>query len=163
MNLLPYRNVYFRSGYGASEVFNKLRAHIKPQTAITSGYWGKRNTREYEGNVKVNSFTAQRIIQYNNSFLPVIAGTFIEESNGTNISMKMRLSTVTLIGVCAFGGFAIVFFIAISVAAYFFSHINLVFLAPLGLMLFMYALTTIAFNLECKRSERDFKTFLEGL
>ena len=163
MNLLPYQDVSFRSGLNAAEVSKKLRGYIKPETATNSGYWGTRNTKEYEGEVGENKFKIQKIIQSLYSVIPVISGTFIQESGGTKINMKMRLSTIPLIAVCAFGGLAIVLFIAISISTYFWAHLNFGFLIPLGFMTFLYLMVTIAFNLECRKSVRDFKILLEDL
>ena len=46
----------------------------------------------FNGNISEDSFKIQRNISYRNSFLPVIIGTIKETDNGSEISMKMRLS-----------------------------------------------------------------------
>lgn len=162
MNLLPYQNIVFRSELNAVDVSKKLREHIKPETATNSGYWGTRNTKEYEGEISGNNFSIQRIIWFWNSFLPVITGTFIQEPGGTKINMKMRLPTLALISVYLIGVFAIALLIGLATAFYTIGTFSFLLVAPLGFLIFMYLLTTIAFNLECRKSKKDFKKILEA-
>jgi hypothetical protein len=158
MNLLPYQNVVFRSELPADEISKKLREHVKPVTAVSS----VKDTKEYEGEVVGNNFNIQRIIQYRSSFLPVIKGAIIQDSNGTKINVKIGLQTIVLVGVCVLAGLAIVFFMAITFAAVVFRHFNFFFLAPFGFLIFLYLMTTIAFNMECSKSKTDLKKILQA-
>lgn len=68
-------------------VFNVLQSHSEP-TRFLRG-WG--DHKYFEGECSEAGFKLRRVIQYQNSFLPVINGRIIREGAGSLIKVQMRL------------------------------------------------------------------------
>ncbi|HET6989671.1 MAG TPA: hypothetical protein VFJ43_00030 [Bacteroidia bacterium] len=162
MRGFPFKNIIFRSNLDEAGIIKKLRENITPPTATTAGYWGERNTKTYEGEIRGNHFDIKRIIRYQNSFLPEISGVIVKNPEGTKILVKVKLHILVLILIGLVSAMAIAFLIAICFALSVWGHFQPVVLAPLGIMIFMYLMVTIAFHLECEKSKKDLKEILEA-
>jgi len=104
MPLLPYLRYEVISPKTPSEVQAALRGLVEPRRFLRLGA----GTRPFEGEVEDRTFDLQRIIGYRNSFLPRIRGTIDATSEGSRISITMRLHPFVLVFMTAWLGFAAV-------------------------------------------------------
>jgi len=139
MKFFPFENLTYRSPLSEVEVMQQL------STLIRSG--------QYSGSLNGQTFNIQRVIRYRNSFLPLIKGSIQDSFDGTMITVKMRLHLFVLIFLGIWIG-GVVFALLRTFIASYKSGSALSFL-PLGMLLFVYLLTTLAFKFESNKAEKD--------
>ncbi|MFA8437036.1 MAG: hypothetical protein ACEPOZ_21225 [Marinifilaceae bacterium] len=157
MSFLPFENIEIKTQLTASQIKERISECIEPKKIFRSG---KKNTKPYEGIITGNRFKIQRIINYRNSFLPQIKGHIIQTTYGAKVEIKMRLNIAVYIFMTFWlGGIGSVFLFLL------FSSIddkefNPLILAPLGMILFGYVLSTGGFKSESNRSRKDLEKIL---
>jgi len=168
MNLkkfLPVENYVMTSKLPVEEIKRRLADNIEPKTNVGSAGFNKSLNKTYEGQILRDSFTISRIINYRNSFLPVITGHISTFLNETQINVKMRPVTFILIFISLWLGIVgIVCLGIILVGIIQFKHVlqngfSPMILIPFGMFLFGWMLTTLAFKAESRKS----REFLERL
>ena len=115
--------------------------------------------KPYEGSIKGSEFKIKRIISYQNSFLPILAGSVDSSGMESILKVKIRLNYFVL-------GFVIVWMsgvsfvlLAFSLKSYSEMNFSPEILIPMGMFAFGYLLTTLAFKYESKK----YRAFLEDL
>lgn len=89
--LLPFDSYTLYTRLNPTEVKAKINSVIKPKGAVYSAaYADQQENWAYEGSVKGDSFEIKRIINYRNSFLPIIKGSIRGSMNLTAVSIRMR-------------------------------------------------------------------------
>ena len=163
MPLLPYQNIVYNTRLTREEILERLNNAIEPKRGLSLSVFKKRpNRKDYEGQVDRNGFKIQRVIQYRNSFLPQITGTFQRGRTGNEVLVKLRLNTFVLVFIClwmggiAVAGLSTVFAVSSTSGLGYFS------LIPFGMLLFGYLLTTLAFSYEANKSKKDLQEILKG-
>jgi hypothetical protein len=125
--------------------------------------------KRYQGEVTGYKFKIRRIINYRNSFLPVINGEIEPAKDGCCIHIKMQPNIIVLI-------FMVVWsspFISLLLMGFVMTLMPLLFpkivtvvngsiplyviLAPVGFLIFGYCLVTIGFKIESIKSKAFFK------
>ncbi|WP_139256376.1 hypothetical protein [Flavisolibacter ginsengisoli] len=119
-------------------------------------------TRPYEGYIVHNTFEVSRIIQYRNSFLPIIKGQVYRENEGSRIHVKMKLHSVV-------AGFMLVWMSGVTLAliAVFIKMLVHKKFEPaiffvLLMLLFGYGLTLGGFKYESNKSKMFLAQLLEA-
>lgn len=99
MKLLPYEEFTIQTRDFLPLIIERLNGEVETPKIR----WGfSRHHALYQGKVSESGFEITRIIHYRNSFLPVIRGTFHQESDGrTTIHIKMGIDPFVM----AFLGF----------------------------------------------------------
>ncbi len=99
MKLLPYESFSIQTRDSLPLIKERLNSEVE----IPKIRWGfSRHHALYQGKVSETGFEITRIIHYRNSLLPVIRGTFHQESDGrTTIHIKMGIHPLVM----AFLGF----------------------------------------------------------
>ena len=99
MNLLPYKKYWLLTKLTPEEVVQKLSCQIEPLDNMRFVSFGNTyyNTRPYEGYILNDKFKIQRIDIVNHKFPTIVKGTIIEDSNGAEVNIIMRLNGFTLI------------------------------------------------------------------
>ena len=98
MKILPYEKFTLISKNPASTVFLILKNNIKERKFLN----GLFKEKEYfEGEIFKHGFSINPLINYKNSFNPIINGSIIEKDGFTLIKVTMRLN----VGVLIFGIF----------------------------------------------------------
>ena len=122
-------------------------------------------TKRYEGEVYKNGFKIKRYIDYRNSFIPEISGSFSTIATNTEINISMRLFTIVklfaivwlgLVGLVCVGILLSHFFVADNLPKIQFVPITLI---PFGMFIFGCLLFTIPFKIESYKA----KNFLSKL
>lgn len=101
MNILPYKNLTYKTHLSKEEIIKKLSDRIEPRQWIRmSSIFADNSHQPYEGTISENTFKVNRIIGYRNSFLPHIKGKIEESQDSTLIHIKMRLHPLVTIFLC---------------------------------------------------------------
>lgn len=163
MLLLPYQNIIYSTRLTREELLERLNGAVEPKGGLNLNVFKKqKNRKEYEGNVGRDEFNIQRVINYRNSFLPQIKGTFQRGRMGSEVHVKMRLNIFVLIfislwmGGVALACFSILFAVNSSGGLGYFS------LIPFGMLLLGYLMTILAFSYEANKSKKDLLEILKG-
>jgi hypothetical protein len=85
----PFRKFEFTSAMSTAHAARVLQEVVEPPRK-----WGRPTSTKhgyFEGTVAGGRFKILRIINYQNSFIPIIEGNFRRDGLGTNVSLKMRL------------------------------------------------------------------------
>jgi hypothetical protein len=171
MNLkkyLPFENYVLTSKLPAEEVKRRLADNIEPKKSFMLSVFNRDTNKPYEGQISGDTFTINRIINYRNSFLPVITGHISTSPGKTQINVKMRLVTFVSIFISLWLGIVGIVCLGTILAGLFqfkqvlqngFSPIILI---PFGMFLFGCLLTTLAFKAESKKSKDFLKRIFEG-
>ncbi|MBD2700512.1 hypothetical protein IC229_07695 [Spirosoma sp. BT702] len=136
---------------------------MEPRKAIRFDLFGSSSTMPYEGEITGNRFSISRIIGYRNSFLPQISGVIQADVQGTIVRVKMGLHPLVIAFLCAWVGFAGML-LPVSIASLFGSRnqFEKMDLLPLGMLVFVYALTMGGFKFESSRSRNDLLELFEA-
>jgi hypothetical protein len=162
MAFVPYENIILESDLSYNEILNRIQNIIEPRRYIFSRLLKKDNGKTYEGELFENKFKINRIILYRNSFIPIIYGTIISESNKTKIYVKMKLHIFVKIFMCLWSSFfALGFFKDIK---NFISdmELNAFPFAFMAIILLGYIFMTGIFKAECRKSKIYFGELFEA-
>jgi hypothetical protein len=141
----PFRKFEFSTPMSTTHAARVLQEIVEPPrkwgwpTSTKRGY--------FEGKVAGGRFKILRIINYQNSFMPMIEGNFRRDGLGTKVTLKMRLvwpAAPIRIGIILFLGWNSVS-VDSSLAAPF--RVRLVVIA---MALFIYLVATVPFAIEVR-------------
>lgn len=152
MNLLPFRKYILKSSYPSFVVAEKLSL----ETDIRKFYRKENPLKRFEGKVHRNDFNINRILNYRNSFYPIIIGEIISEGNDkTTVKIFMRMTIYTNI-------FMFIWFLSSGIILMYvlnqqFENDKLEvepLLWSLLFFLFGYVLMIVCFNYEASKSKK---------
>lgn len=161
---LPFDNFKLVTKLSATEVQQRIESITQPKKGFSFSFSGNRN-KPYEGKLIDRSFEISRIINYRNSFLPIIKGYISAYLGRTEVTIKMRPVVFVLIFMLLWLGVVGLVCLGTIISAIMkfrqvleggFSPLALI---PFGMFVFGYALLMIAYKAESKKS----KAFLEQL
>lgn len=162
MLFLPFDNFTITTNLNPEQVSEKLSNVIEPPKRFrSSGIWSKPPSKPYEGRISGYNFRINKIINYRNSFLPIIEGRICPDIIGCQIKIKMQLHITVIIFLAFWLGN--LFFVALSfiIAMIADTRIHPVMgLAPLGMCIFVYFLCMSGFNWEAKKAKKFFYELL---
>lgn len=168
MKYLPVEDYTILTRLSVDEVRNRVAENIEPKRNFRIALFSMSSTKPYEGELSNNSFTISRIINYRNSFLPIITGTFFAKDGGTEINIKMRPSILVIVFISiwlgAVGLVCIGVFIAwiIKLMHLTQNKFSPMIFIPYLMFIFGYALVTIGFKSESNRSKKFLADLFEG-
>src|SRR5687768_10407578 len=94
---LAFENYVLTSKLSIEEIKRRLVNNIEPKKSFSFFGFNKSSNKPYKGQIIGDTFTISRIINYRNSFLPVITGRISTFLGKTQINVKMRPVTSVLI------------------------------------------------------------------
>jgi hypothetical protein len=166
-SFLPFDNFKLLTKLSLAEVQQRIESITEPKKGFSFSFSVNR-TKPYQGNLMDHSFEISRIINYRNSFLPVIKGHVSTYLGKTEVAIEMRPEVFALIFMSFWlGGFGLVCLgIIITATLHFRQLLEQVFspgaLIPFGMFAFGYALLTIAYKAESQKSKVFLKQLLEA-
>ena len=112
MKFLPYEHFKIKTTLSSPEVLKRLDNVIDPKRHFRLFGSG---TKPYQGKIEGSHFEISRIIDYRNSFLPMIKGDVQAEMSGCSIHISMQPRAL-IIGFMIFwlGGVGFFFFVALG-------------------------------------------------
>lgn len=160
---LPIESYTLVTKLPVEEVLKRLADNIEPEKIIRFSLFNKATGKPYEGQMVGRTFKITRIIDYRNSFLPVITGRISSFLGETEIKVKMRLSPFIFVFMSFWLGTVVFFGLQIIYTQLFeLRQFSSVILAPLGMFLFGYLLTILPFKAESKKSKAFLATLFDG-
>jgi hypothetical protein len=162
---LPIENFTITTNLTFEEINNRLENCIQEKKKTIFPFSNRNSVKPYEGFIKNNSFVISRIINYRNSFLPIISGEIIYINENPIIKIKMGLPKFIKFFVAfwlGIVGIACLFTLLFGVLSindivkHGFSPFALI---PFGMFVFGFLLIYFSFKYESKIS----KTFLIDL
>jgi hypothetical protein len=132
-------------------------ANIAPSKSL--GFWNKSETRAFEGNLRGNEFEIKRIINYRNSFLPIVNGRIDTVGNTTRLTVHMRLHTVVIVSMTIWMSFVALFFVLGLLKS---GNSDGRLIIPLGMLSFGYALTMGGYLFESERTKKILTEIVKG-
>jgi hypothetical protein len=144
MKLLPFDSFKIETSMSQENAVRILCSRM--------GYEGK---DYFRGKIQQDGFKIYRIINYRNSFLPIIRGRFRQEVEGVIISIQMRLHLFT-VGFTAVWFSGVLFSLILCIGSLYSGKINKpIFLFLLIIMLlFGWALVNGCFWYEAKKAKK---------
>jgi hypothetical protein len=162
MKYFPLEDITFKSKLKESEIVNRLLNVIEPEKTFRFGIFGRGSTKTYSGHIEEQTFEIKRIISYRNSFLPCIKGIVKSEFDRTIIKVKMRLSIFVIIFLCLWCSGIVFLCLTVFPKQIRSSGGDFSILIPLGMLLFLYALTMAGFKFESNKSKKDLQKIFEA-
>jgi hypothetical protein len=103
---LPYENYMLLTNLSPEEVGRRISANIEPRLTGVFSEFTRNNTKPYQGVCARNKFEISRIINYRNSFIPVISGE-VSSYLGveSRIHIKMKPHSFVIVFMCIWLGF----------------------------------------------------------
>jgi hypothetical protein len=148
MILLPWETFVIETPLNKDKVIAELKNNIEPEKVFRR--WNQPGAKKFEGFLAEDGFEITKLINYKNSFNPVIRGRVESSGDVTRLTVKLRLPVVVLgFMIVWFGGLASISlaqFAGPYLGSYFslFSNENAISfpmaLVPPGMLLFGYAI-----------------------
>ncbi|OXA76324.1 hypothetical protein SAMN05444397_10147 [Flavobacterium aquidurense] len=161
--LLPFEKLVYQSTLSKEELINHLQNEIEAEKSFGFGVQKSSYSKPYIGKTNSNRFEIKRVVNYRNSFLPVIKGQIKDGINGAKINVKMglvdfvKVFMILWLGAvslgCAGAIYSLFFTDTANSEAGFFMFI------PFAMLLFGLAMVYFGFKTESKKSIKD----LEGI
>ncbi len=170
---LAFERHKIETKFDPEEVIKRIDNNIEPKQYFRSKSWswinlGIESIKEFEGKAKDNRFRINRIINYRNSFQPIITGTISKDKNLTEINIEMQLNDFIMIfmslWLLVFGLASLIFpYVAIVNYKTSMQHpaIFLLVLIPTGMFTIGYFMMIQPFRHECKIALNFIKEILE--
>lgn len=164
----PFENYVLTTRLSVEEVIRCLAENIEPKKNFRFSLFSKGSNKPYEGQILGNTFTISRIINYRNSFLPIITGHISTYSGETQINVKMRLDTFVLIfislwlGIVGFACLGIILRGVFQIQQILQDDFSPMTLIPFAMFLFGCLLATLPFKVESKKSKEFLEHLLDG-
>lgn len=93
MLFIPFNSYVYKTNNSEKELNDKISKVIEAEIPYKSRLVYETDSIPFRGLYWYNGFKISRVINYRNSFLPVIVG----EINGSNINISMRLNSPSLL------------------------------------------------------------------
>ena len=157
--LFPYHQSLLKTRLSPQEITERLeevtgqpksfRQRLKPREK-------EYGTSVFSGEVHPKHFKLRRIIDYRNSFLPVISGEIVKDFNHTHVYLTFRLSTFVYIFDALWLGSVLL--VNIIIIYMYFTldkpSFTLPALIPVFMLLFGYLLSVIPFTYEVNKAKK---------
>ena len=163
MNLrkyLPIENFTLTTSLTLEQIIKRLENNVELKKKSFFYNSNRNSEKPFEGFIKNNLFVINRIINYQNSFLPIISGEIIDNLEQPILKINMRLSKFTGIfisfwlGIVSIVCFILLLFGILSIKHLLKSGFSPFLLIPFVMLIFGFALTFFAFKHESKIAKR---------
>ena len=161
--ILPFEKYTLISSLSIDEIVKRLEKNIDLDNSPRFFGINSSSGKPYKGKYSANTFSITRVINYRNSFLPLIKGEISTYINETRINIIIRpvLSVLIFVSIwLGIVGIVAVFFLLAALLPSAGSDITFTHaLIPLGMFIFGTLLMTLSFKAESKKA----RTFLVDL
>ena len=165
---LPFENYVLRTSLSSKEVYYRLSNNIEPKKAFRLAAFNRTSVKPYEGIITNSFFKISSIVNYRNSFLPVIEGKISTFAGQTHIHIRMKVTPFVLIFISIWLGLVgltclllvlvgIIHFIQNRITAF-----SPTVLIPFGMLIFGCLRTILAFKAESNKSREFLETLLDA-
>jgi len=141
-------------------VRRKLLEVVEPPQRVTWGF--RRADKPYEGEIRDYTFKIRRIINYRNSFLPVIKGRIYAEGMGSKIEIEMKLEPLVFLFMLFWLGIVGNICIVSLTSMIYERKFSLDLMVPFGMFTCALLMTFIGFKSETKIAKQFLIDLLTG-
>ncbi|HEU0014462.1 MAG TPA: hypothetical protein VFQ45_12305 [Longimicrobium sp.] len=163
MPLLPYERLEIESPLPPVEVCARLASVIEPRRLFR---FGRDGARDFEGWIDGNAFEVQRIIGYQNAFLPRIAGVVEPAGSGSRITATLKLHPFVAVFMAVWMGAVLVVGVPMMIAMLLVPSVEPdrgMRLIPPGVFLAGWLLVSGSFTFEARRARALLSALAESL
>ncbi|WP_116770402.1 hypothetical protein [Maribacter litoralis] len=159
MKLIPSEKLELTTSFSVAELEEHLKENIQKHRSYKIGSIKKSN-KYFVGTVFPGHFKCKKFTYQRNSFLPQVTGIFYEEPTGTKVATTLKIDSFVSIFLILFYAFIIcAIFATIYLASY--QKIEAYFiLVPIGLLLLVFGIPHLGFNLEKDSTITELKKML---
>jgi len=163
MLLLPLEKFCIDTLLTPTEVQEKMDSVVGRKEGFSfTTVFSKSSYKYFSGSVVKGQFEIKRVINYRNSFFPVINGNVEAIPDGSIVDIKMGLHPFVAVFMCLwFGGVAIAV-ISLIIGSIASGEFLPALLIPCGMLPFGYLLMIGAFTIERNRAKEKLLEVLEG-
>ncbi|NME72833.1 hypothetical protein [Flammeovirga aprica] len=162
MKFLPFENLTYQTKLDSEEVLHRISDIIEPKKAIRiTGIFGSSNHKPYEGSIEKNTFQMNRIINYRNSFLPIINGVVEKGKYGTEIKVKMKLHIFVMLFISIWLGIAAIASLALF-PMLLMGNFDSISSLPFWMFVFGYVVVLGGFKYESRKSKKYLAELFEA-
>lgn len=154
MNILPLENLTYDTNLPLSEVIERMKSQTEPLNYFRIQLFQKPSGKLFEGKVGENSFQVQRLINYRNSFVPVIKGHVDEGIFGTKIHISMQLNMFVKAFLMIWASFMLIGILSVLSTMPKQEGLWIAVLVGFGMLLFIVVVAVMAFKYEVKRAKK---------
>ena len=159
---IPYEDWTYRSKLSDEKIVHNLLEIVEPKKLFRTA-WSGGSTKAYEGKVSITSFKVKRLLNYRNSFAPVIFGSIESQADdSTLVHVKMRLSTFTMIFLSIWIGIAIISCIGFMASSFFNREFKLGVFVPFGMLLLVILMIIGGFKYESSKTRASLKQVFDA-
>lgn len=159
---LPYESLEYHSRRQAEELVHRIATNIELVREFRYRHYNRKHAKPFEGSVSGNTFKIKRIINYRNSFIPIVIGQVFSGPTGARVQVKMRMHILVIVFLFVFFGSILSFAQIINTtpteADDMLFGLNPV-LFPYAIFIIAYTAITLIFKVESKKAKR----FIEDL
>ncbi len=162
------KNYILKTNLSVAAVNKRLTDNIESQKTSSIFLFKIPSGKLYRGTISNANFKISRIINYRNSFLPIITGSISSRAGKTEIHLKLRIQKFAFVFMLIwFSAVALVCLVIIFVAIMRFKHIiqngfSPSFLIPFAMLFIFYLMAYFGFKLESKKSIQFFEGLLDA-
>ncbi|HUC80491.1 MAG TPA: hypothetical protein VMR70_06215 [Flavisolibacter sp.] len=166
-NFVPFDNFTLQTNLSETDVWQRIENITEAKEHSSSSFSGN-STKPYVGELSDRTFKIWRVPNQRNSFLPIIKGQVATHLGKTEIAIKMRPAGFVVVFMCLWLGIVGIPCVGIIINTFLefqqqpekrFSPFSLI---PFGMFAFGYALLTIAYKTESRKSKAFLKQLLEA-
>ncbi len=158
--MIPLEKFTIHSSRNPDRVRETLLTVVEPRK-IWRWYFTNPD-KPYQGEIGDRAFQIVRIINYRNSFLPLINGRITPEGTGSQIEISMSLHPVVFIFMLVWLGMVGNIGILFLIAALSEGTFEPAALVPLGMFLFVCLLVFVGFKPEAAKAKKFLRELLEN-
>ena len=155
---LPFENYEIESPLPPEDLKERFINNIETKMPLFSLFY--KGGKKFKGKISEGRFLISRIIQYRNSFLPMIEGLIYPSTSGSKIAITMRLNKFVL-GVWILW-MAIISLVTLGLLPTILSTRKIENLIPLLMLVLGYFLCIIPFNIEVNKAKRLLKDITDN-
>ncbi|MFA9213349.1 MAG: hypothetical protein ACEQSR_05815 [Candidatus Methylacidiphilales bacterium] len=151
MKFLPIENIIFKSNLNEDEIIERLTNEVEFENTYINYVSGKL----FDGEIVGNKFEIIRKIKYRNSCLPKIIGFIEKDTDGTKITVNMKLHKgITIFSYIWFGFLVFMCIMFLSTGFYEFH--------PFTMIIFGYIFIISSFKYESFKSKKLLKNIFQA-
>ena len=143
VHFIPHAKYEIRTELKRSEVLERILSEISTQSRIDKLL--NNNRKNFRGSIGTDTFKLRKILDHRNSWNPTLKGKLYEDATGTTIKLRINIHPVVLI-------FSIVWSTLILTFGLEGTNSIEQALWPLGMIIFLYVLTFIFFNIATEQA-----------
>lgn len=151
MKLWPSESFEIQTSMSADQLAQRLTEYIGPKKFLPLF----RESKPFQGKITQDGFKVMRVIDYANSFLPVICGKCVYEESGVKLLISMRIHAFVRAFMSVWFGGVIIANVTLAVLLFSGqSRPHPAMLAAPAALVFGYLLMRFCFSIEAKKAKK---------